>query len=173
MANESTLAELVAASGQMTEAQRDLIKNGRTVWYRGKAAPAEAGLVAVDTESGGRIIIDEKDVRRVEKDGVAFLVEVTADANVLVRFESVVRADQNAGKCSTDESNRSPSSPEGPQGPQGQGSQGYWRQVCNKGEVVWHCKWYVGVNGWPLLICDPRWDSCPGWSLIPTSKSPP
>lgn len=145
-------AELMAASGQLAVTHRDLLKDGRTVWYRGKAAPAEAGTVAIDTETGGRIIIGEKDIRKVERDGPAFLVEVTVDAEVLIRFEAIVKADPTGCECNNERPPRAPSMDLDEHG-----------AVLCIGGIVWYCRWYVGVSGWPLRICTPMWDRCKDW----------
>ena len=162
MLTNDALTELLAASRQGQQvSQRDAIKQGRTVWYRGKAAPAEDGAVALDTTTGGRIIIDEKDVRSVAKDpcsgedsgSAIFLVEVASEANVIVRFEAVSKADPGDCKCSEEKRSDTPDT---------------IASLHCSGGITWHCTWYVGVNGWPLRICYPVWDKCADWFYIPT-----
>ena len=155
MPMKDALKELLVASRQEPQvSQRDTIKRGQTVWYRGKAAPAEDGTVALDTITGGRIIIAEKDVRSVEKvDSAIFLVEVASEANVLVRFEAVAKADPGECKCSEEKPSDTPDTLASLQG---------------TGGIVWVGRWYGGVNGWPLRICYPVWDKCADWVYIPT-----
>ena len=62
------LAELKAAARrQPAQSEREIIAAGPTTWFSGPAAPAPEGTIAL-AKGDAKIIIDEKDVRAVEKD---------------------------------------------------------------------------------------------------------
>jgi hypothetical protein len=69
----------------------EVIELGATTWFRGMPAHAEPGTVALSM-GDAQIIIREKDVRAVAKDDDRFKVEVSSEANILLRIEKAVRA---------------------------------------------------------------------------------
>ena len=86
------LAELKAAARrQPAQTERELITAGPTTWFSGPAAPAPEGTIAL-ARGDARIIISEKDVRAVEKDGEEFRVAVGGDAHVLLRIDRLLKA---------------------------------------------------------------------------------
>lgn len=101
MANsKQLLSELTAACQRKTvPSAGEIIELGPTTWFSGVAAPAEAGTVALGM-GDVQIIIREKDVRAVDKDGDRFKVKVSTEANVLLHIEKVVRAGgESQGTC--------------------------------------------------------------------------
>ena len=87
------LSELKEAC-QHTSALSDdaLIERGESTWLRGVPAHAEEGTVALGLGEDVRIVIKEEDVRAVTKDGDHYRVEVSSEANVLLRIEKAVKA---------------------------------------------------------------------------------
>jgi hypothetical protein len=93
MASASNLlSELTDACHSKAAPSDDrLIELGESTWFCGVPAHAEEGTVALgfgDLE----IIIRQQDVRAVKKKGRRYAVEVSSDANVLVRIEKAVKA---------------------------------------------------------------------------------
>lgn len=98
MAKNSSKEELVKACKAATPAgDGEKIAAGRTMWFEGRPAAAEAGMVALDTAGGSRIIVRERDVGAVERSGDQYLVEVAEGADLLVRVEKVVKAEMPCG----------------------------------------------------------------------------
>lgn len=90
--SKELFSELTKACQRETVRSDDeVIERGATTWFCGVPAPAEAGTVALSM-GDAQIIIREKDVRWVAKDGDDFKVEVSSDANILLRIEKAVRA---------------------------------------------------------------------------------
>lgn len=86
------LAELKAAARRRpAQSEREILAAGPTTWFSGPAAPAPDGTIAL-ARGDAKIIINEKDVRAVEKDGEEFRVGVSADAHVLLRVERLLKA---------------------------------------------------------------------------------
>ena len=68
------------------------IARGGSTWFRGVPAHAEEGTVALGLGRDVRIIISDRDVRAVERDGDRYSVEVSSEANVLLRIEKTLKA---------------------------------------------------------------------------------
>lgn len=73
-------------------AEDEMIARGGSTWFRGLPAHAEAGTVALGLGRDARVIISERDVRAVTKDGDGYSVEVSSEANVLLRIEKSLKA---------------------------------------------------------------------------------
>ena len=69
----------------------ETIARGGSTWFRGVPAHAEEGTVALGL-GDVRIIISERDVRAVTKDHDRYAVEVSSEANVLLRIEKTLKA---------------------------------------------------------------------------------
>ena len=139
-------AELSVAVGKgKVRSQRETLNRGATVWFRGMAAPAERGTVALDTGFGPYVVIDEKDVLAVEKHDPAFLVEVNVGTNVLVRSESILRV---GPECCAPLKEQEPKTP------------GTIASMFCLGAWVLRCTWHTGPNGLPYRICWPEWNDC-------------
>ena len=90
--NEELLAELKAAARKQTAfTEREIIANGPTTWFSGSPAHSPEGTIAL-ARGDARIIINESDVRAVEKDGDSFRVGVSAEAHVLLRVDKLLKA---------------------------------------------------------------------------------
>ncbi len=87
--------KLRVACSPQPKADADRIAEGRLAAYSGKAAPAEPGTVAL-SRGDLRFVVSEADIRRVEKLGEHYQVWVAAEANVLVRVETVIKAGDGA-----------------------------------------------------------------------------
>jgi hypothetical protein len=83
--------DLRVACARQPNADTERIAEGRLVAYSGKAAPAEPGTLAL-ARGDVRFVFTEEDIRRVEKVGEHYQVWVAAEANVLVRLETVIKA---------------------------------------------------------------------------------
>lgn len=97
------LSELKDACHRMSPSSEEaIIGRGESTWFRGLPAQAEKGTIALGL-GAARVIISERDIRGVTKDGDYYNVEVSADANVLVRLDKVVKAAAQHG-CRCDPS---------------------------------------------------------------------
>jgi hypothetical protein len=99
------LSELKAACRSESERpERERIAEGPATWFHGRPARAPEGTIAL---AGGDavVIVNETDVRAVEKDGDDYRVAVSADAHVLLRIEKLLKAtptsDCGCGDAST------------------------------------------------------------------------
>src|SRR5947208_1475760 len=70
----------------------EMIARGGSTWFRGLPAHAEEGTVALGLGRDARVIISERDVRAVTKDGDGYSVEVSSEANVLLRIEKTLKS---------------------------------------------------------------------------------
>jgi hypothetical protein len=70
----------------------EVIARGGSTWFRGLPAHAEEGTVGLGLGRDARIIISERDVRAVAKDGDGYSVEISSEANVLLRIEKTLKA---------------------------------------------------------------------------------
>jgi hypothetical protein len=87
------LSELKEACQRVSAASDDeMIARGGSTWFRGLPAHAEEGTVALGLGRDARVIISERDVRAVAKDGDGYSVEVSSEANVVLRIEKTLKA---------------------------------------------------------------------------------
>lgn len=87
------LSELKDACQAISAASDDeMIAHGGSTWFRGLPAHAEQGTVALGLGRDTRVVISERDIRAVTKDGEHYNVEVSSEANVLVRIEKSLKA---------------------------------------------------------------------------------
>jgi hypothetical protein len=87
------LSELKEACQKAPVVSEDqMIARGGSTWFRGLPAHAEEGTVALGMGRDARVIISEGDVRAVMKDGEDYSVEVSSEANVLLRIEKSLKA---------------------------------------------------------------------------------
>src|SRR5690349_20774947 len=86
------LSELTEACRRApAESDDETIARGGSTWFRGVASHAEEGTVALGM-GDVRIIIRETDVRTVTKNDDHYAVEVSSEANVLLRIEKTLQA---------------------------------------------------------------------------------
>jgi hypothetical protein len=90
----SPLAELKAACTSSKKSSSDLesIKHGVSTWFRGLPAPASPGTIALAIGGDAKVIINEGDIRSVEKVGEHYRVEVSAESHFLLRIDKVMKA---------------------------------------------------------------------------------
>ena len=87
------LAELKDACQRASSTSVDeTIARGESTWIRGLPANAEKGTIALSMGREATIVVREGEVRAVRKDGDHYLVEVSSQANVLLRIEKPVKA---------------------------------------------------------------------------------
>jgi hypothetical protein len=89
----SPLAELKAAcSASKSSSDLESIKHGVSTWFRGLPAPASPGTIALAIGGDAKVIINEGDIRSVEKVGEHYRVEVSAESHFLLRIDKVMKA---------------------------------------------------------------------------------
>ena len=100
---KAILAELKEACiSRPSPADGESISRGLSTWFTGRPAQASKGTVALTVSDDARIIISEDDILAVERDGDSFRVEVSADANVLLRIDKILKATVHSGcTCGT------------------------------------------------------------------------
>ena len=97
------LSELKDACHRMSPlSEETIIGRGESTWFRGLPAHTEKGTIALGL-GDARVIISERDIRGVTKDGDYYNVEVSAEAHVLVRLDKAVKAAVQPG-CRCDPS---------------------------------------------------------------------
>src|SRR5947199_4189169 len=69
-----------------------MIARGGSTRFRGLPVHAEEGTGALAFGRDTRVVISERDVRAVTKDGGRYNVEVSSEANVLLRIEKPLKA---------------------------------------------------------------------------------
>lgn len=90
---KDAFSELKAAcSGQQPKSASELIREGSTSWLSGRPTNAPPGTIALSQNGPFRVIIREEDVKSVEKHEGLYLVEISADANILIGLEKVTKA---------------------------------------------------------------------------------
>jgi hypothetical protein len=91
------LSELKDACQRASSTSDDeTIALGESTWIRGLPANAEKGTIALRM-GDATIVMREGDIRAVSKDGDHYLVEVGAQANVLLRIEKTLKATVERG----------------------------------------------------------------------------
>jgi hypothetical protein len=92
------LSELKDACQRASSTSDDeAIALGESTWIRGLPASAEKGTIALSMGRDATIVIREGDIRAVRKDGDHYLVEVSSEANVLLRIEKPLKATVERG----------------------------------------------------------------------------
>jgi len=102
----SPLAELKAAcTSSKSVPDVESIKNGVSTWFRGRPAPSSQGTIALAIGGDAKVVIDEGDIRSVEKVGEHYRVEVSAESHFLLRIDKVMKAtasDEGGCGCKKD-----------------------------------------------------------------------
>ncbi len=88
-----------ACSEQQRKPASELIREGSTSWFAGRPTNAPRDTVALAQKGPFRVIIREEDVKSVEKHEDLYLVEVSADANILIGLEKVIKANLSGCGC--------------------------------------------------------------------------
>lgn len=87
-----------ACRGEPLRSDIETIKSGQSTWFRGRPTHAPDGTIALALSDEARVIINEADVRDVNKHGDDYNVAVSAYANFLFRVEKVLKATVERGK---------------------------------------------------------------------------
>jgi hypothetical protein len=96
------LSELKDACQRASSTSDDeTIARGESTWIRGLPANAEKGTIALSMGREATIVISEGDIRTVSKDRDHYLVEVSSQANVLLRIEKTLKATVERGRGCT------------------------------------------------------------------------
>jgi|GEM_PF-2274897 len=89
----SPLADLKAAcTPSKTPSDAESIKHGVSTWFRGLPAATSDGTIALSIGGDAKVIINEGDIRSVEKVGEHYRVEVSAESHFLLRIDKVMKA---------------------------------------------------------------------------------
>jgi hypothetical protein len=91
------LKRLCRAEVSRSDAER--INEGESIWLAGRPAAADNGFIGIAQDEDIRTIIREQDVKEVRKEGDLYLVRISTDANVIVRYERVTKAKPAACGC--------------------------------------------------------------------------
>lgn len=81
-----------ACHSEPSPSDTETIRRGESTWFRGRPAHAPEGTIALALSDDARVIINDGDVRAVEKQGEHYSVEVSADAHVLLRIDKLLKA---------------------------------------------------------------------------------
>jgi hypothetical protein len=114
---KKVLSELKdACQGEPPPSDAEAISRGESTWFRGRPAHADKGTIALALSEDARVIINEADVRDVEKQGEHYSVAVSADAHVLLRIDKLLKATVEGG-CGCGGSTSTTSQKQSPGGP--------------------------------------------------------
>lgn len=69
-----------------------LVEIGDTMWLAGRPVRAEEGMIAIAQSEDLHIIVRERDIIEAERREDVFLVKVRSEANLVIRFQRVVKA---------------------------------------------------------------------------------
>ena len=95
---EELLSELKdACRSEPSPSAAETIGRGESTWFSGRPAHAPAGTIALALSDDARVIINEGDVRAVEKQGEHYSVAVSADTYVLLRIDKLLKATPQQG----------------------------------------------------------------------------
>lgn len=78
--------------GISAASDEEMMSEGGSTWFRGLPVHADKGTVALGLGRDTRVVIREQDIRAVTKDGERYNVEVSSEANVLLRIEKPLKA---------------------------------------------------------------------------------
>lgn len=81
-----------ACRGAPPRSDVETIRRGQSTWFRGRPTHAPEGAIALLLSDEARVIINEADIRDVNRHGDDYNVAVSADANFLFRVEKVLKA---------------------------------------------------------------------------------
>ena len=88
------LAELKqACKSTQVRTEEDLLATGESVWFMGRPVEARNGMVEIAQTEEMHLVIREKDILDVKRKDEFYLVQVRGSANVIARFQQVLRAD--------------------------------------------------------------------------------
>lgn len=76
---------------EVSRSDGERINEGESIWLAGRPAAAENGYIAIAQDEDIRTIIPEQDVKEVRKERDLYLVRISTDTNVLVRYERVTK----------------------------------------------------------------------------------
>jgi hypothetical protein len=88
-----------ACRAELSHSDSQRIDEGESIWLAGRPAAAEDGFISIAQDENIRTIIREQDVQEVRKEGDFYLVRVSTEANLLVRYERVTKAKPTECGC--------------------------------------------------------------------------
>lgn len=106
---QNYLPQLKAASQKKKNlSDLEILNVGETIWYTGAPIPSERGTISLRT-SNCVLVIREKDVLDVNKEGDYFEVKVKLRTPVIVRTENIIEAGATECGCGEKEKEGIPS----------------------------------------------------------------
>lgn len=129
-----------------------LVAIGDTMWLIGRPVRAEKGMIALAQSEDLHIIVRERDVIEADRSEDMFLVKVKSEANLIIRFQRVVKAVRQDCTCEPTQENepaqRAPL--------QRQLGTGPWGVPLGPCRLYTYCEYWGG-----RLVCW-WWITCPG-----------
>jgi hypothetical protein len=142
-----------ACRSELSHSDAERIDEGESIWLAGRPAAAEDGFISIAQDEYIRTIIREQDVQEVRKEGEFYLVRVSTEAKLLVRYERVTKAKPMECSCEGPD--------EGTTRPQGSIA----RQFGDTGPFgvpLGPCQLYVYCEYWGGTRICWWWITCPG-----------
>jgi hypothetical protein len=128
------------------------IDEGESTWLAGRPAAAEDGFISIAQDENIRTIIREQDVQEVRKEGDFYLVRVSTEANLLVRYERVTKAKPAECGCEAPD----------------KGANGRQASIARQfdtgpfGVPLGPCRLYIHCEDWRGTPICWWWITCPG-----------
>ena len=129
-----------------------LVEIGDTMWLMGRPVSAEKGMIAIAQSEDLHIIVRERDIIEAERSEDVFLVKVRSEANLIIRFQRVVKAVPQGCACEPAPEKE----PAQPMPLQRQIGTGPWGVPLGPCRLYTYCVEYGG-----RLVCW-WWITCPG-----------
>lgn len=143
-----------ACRAEPVRSEEEMIRTGETTWFMGRPTSAPEGMIALAQNEDMHTLIREADVLEVRKQNEFYLVKVSAEANILARFQRVVKA--RAQECDCDDSDDKEAPDEISRTLSNQGPFGPFGEPIGSCRLFIRC-WYFGGQ----RICF-WWIFCPG-----------
>jgi hypothetical protein len=145
MGNERTAN---AASRPLSDSEK--LKLGESIWLHGCLVATTNGLLTLEAQ-GTQMVVRADDVRSKDEVEGQTLLEVSPEANIIVRSESILRADSGQCDCPTGNGEPGIAPPEMPRLDDPTFPDPFF--------PFYRCKWvwtYVFVCRWVVIRCIPR-----------------
>jgi hypothetical protein len=95
-----SLSQLKAASQKEKKlSDLEMLDIGETVWFTGASVSSESGTISLMTTNNCILVLREKDVINVNKEGDYFEVNVRTGTPVIVRTEHMMKAESSTCGC--------------------------------------------------------------------------
>lgn len=100
MKDSKTLAELKNDAGNFkSENIKELIKLGKTRWYRGCPVDSPDKVIALRLETGITIQFNEEDIIAVEKQDHFYIIQVKEGTNYVASFQTTAQVSSQTDAC--------------------------------------------------------------------------